>query len=88
MKSHAFKFASWNMIIAFLISWGIWKLLAITAFEWGWIDINDGFIITLIFTFSSFIRVYFTNLWQLNRLKEQNAQETIGRDNIQNSQVL
>ena len=66
MKKNAFNFASWSTILGFLISWGLWNLLGITAFEWGWLTVNDGFIITCIFTVTSFIRVYFTNLWQLS----------------------
>jgi len=66
MKKSAFQFASWTTILGFLISWGVWNLLGITAFEWGWLTVSDGFIITCIFTTTSFVRVYFTNLWQLS----------------------
>jgi len=56
-----FSFAFWNMIIAFMISWGIWVILAHTAFKWGWLTVNDGFVITLIFTISSFLRMWLMN---------------------------
>lgn len=66
MKKSAFNFASWTTLLGFLISWGVWNLLEVTAFKWGWISFGDGFIITSIFTLTSFGRVYFTNLWQLS----------------------
>jgi len=53
-----FGFANWNIIIGFLISWGVWVILEHTAFKWHWIDISDGLIITMIFTITSYLRGY------------------------------
>lgn len=64
MKS-AFAFANWNIVIGFCLSWGVWELLVITAFAWGWLTIDDSFSITLIFTFVSYMRVYFMNKKQI-----------------------
>ncbi len=54
-------FASWNMLIGFLVSWELWIILGHTAFAWGWITIDDSFTITMIFTVTSFARLYVTN---------------------------
>lgn len=70
MKS-AFAFTNWNMALGFTISWGVWKLLAATAIPWGWITVDDGFIITLIFTITSYVRVYLLNLVQLRLLNRR-----------------
>ena len=59
-----FGFANWSMVIGFLISWGLWELLAVTAFKWGWLTTSNGFIITVIFTITSWLRVYFLNKYQ------------------------
>ena len=66
-----FGFANWSTVIAFLISWALWKLLEYTAFEWGWLSIHDGFAITAIFTVTSWLRVYFMNKHQQKILREK-----------------
>lgn len=67
-------FSNWSMIIGFLIAWGVWYTLANTVFVWGWIDIHDGFAITLIFTVVSWIRSYvMAKIYHHNIIKEANS---------------
>ena len=52
------SFSNWNIAVGFLMSWGMWWILANTVFVWGWIDIHDGLALTAIFTVVSWIRSY------------------------------
>lgn len=48
-----------NYISGFLIAWLTWTLLREGPMTWGWIDNEDGFIITCVFTVVSVTRSYY-----------------------------
>ena len=48
-----------NYFSGFLLAWFTWTLLVMGPFMWGWIDKDDGFAITMIFTGISIIRSYY-----------------------------
>jgi len=69
----ALGFTNWNIVIGFLISWGVWVLLEHTLFKYGIINNSDGLIITCIFTAVSYIRLYVMNSIQL-KLNKRDTQ--------------
>jgi len=48
-----------NYISGFLLAWLVWTLLVVGPFTWGWLVKENGFAITMVFTFVSLIRSYY-----------------------------
>lgn len=61
---HPAGFANWAMLIGFITSWIVWKLVIQPLLEVGILAISDGFIIISIYTVTSWIRVYLLNKFQ------------------------
>lgn len=48
-----------NYITGFVIAWVTWTMVVIGPITWGWLTVQDGFVITMIFTCVSILRSYF-----------------------------
>lgn len=48
-----------NYVSGFLLAWLTWTLLVLGPLTWGWIVVENGFAITMVFTVVSIIRSYY-----------------------------
>lgn len=48
-----------NIGSGFFLAWATWEWVVLSFIAWGWLTIQDTFLITCIFTVVSFIRSYY-----------------------------
>lgn len=65
-------FTNLNTIFGFLIAWLVWKLVALMITS-GWFTVDDGLLITTIFTVITYARLYvMTKIRDFILTREQN----------------